>query len=77
MLVLAMAGELSAGAFLGGGAAFVALGFVYYLTALTTAEPNPRPTSVNVTRDLEAEASVTMLERLPIPVLLIGAGGRI
>lgn len=77
MLVLAMAGELSAGAFLGGGTAFIALGFVYYLTALTTAEPNPRPTSVNVTRDLEAEASVTMLERLPIPVLLIGAGGRI
>ena len=77
MLVLAVAGELSGGAFLGGAAAFIALAFVYYLTALTTAEPNPRPLAVNAPRDLEAEASVTMLERLPIPVLLIGAGGRI
>lgn len=77
MLVLTMAGELSAGAFLGGALAFIALGFIYYLTALTTAEPNPRPMAVNAPRDLEGEASVTMLERLPIPVLLIGAGGRI
>ena len=77
MLVLTMAGELSGGAFLGGGLAFIALGLIYYLTALTTAEPHPRPTAVNAPRDLEGEASVTMLERLPIPVLLIGAGGRI
>ena len=77
MLVLTLAGELSAGAFLGGSLAFIALGLIYYLTALTTAEPRPRPATVNTPRDLEGEASVTMLERLPIPVLLIGAGGRI
>ena len=77
MLVLTFAGELSAGAFLGGGLAFIAVGLIYYLTALTTAEPHPRPAAINTPRDLEGEASVTMLERLPIPVLLIGAGGRI
>jgi len=77
MVVLAASGELSLAAMLAGGGAFAALGFVYYLTALTTAEPNPRPAATVAPRDLDGEACVSMLERLPIPVLLIGAGGRI
>lgn len=77
MAVLAASGELTVAAFFGGGLAFAALGFVYYLTALTAAEPSPNPTSTEVPHDLEAEASGTMLERLPIPVLMIGPGGRI
>lgn len=77
MLVLALAGELSLPAMFGGACAFAALGFVYYLTALTNAEPQSKPVMASAPRDLDAEACVTMLERLPIPVLLIGAGGRI
>jgi two-component system phosphate regulon sensor histidine kinase PhoR len=41
---------------------------VYYLTALTAAEPAPRPVTAPTPRDLDSEACVTMLERLPIPV---------
>jgi len=77
MLVLTIAGELSLAAMFGGAMAFAALGFVYYLTALTNAEPQSKPAAAIAPRDLDAEACVTMFERLPIPVLLIGAGGRI
>ena len=77
LAVLMLAGEVSAPVFFAGAAASGALAFVYYLTALTAAEPSPRPQEAATVRDIEAEACETMLERLPIPVLMIGPGGRI
>lgn len=77
LAVLALAGEVSAGVFLAGAAASGALAFVYYLTALSAAEPTQRIGETTRVRDVDAEACETMLERLPIPVLMIGPGGRI
>jgi len=77
MAVLAFSGELSPGAFLSAGLAFAALGVVYYLTALTAAEPSPAPPVAQARREASPDTSEFMLERLPIPVLLIGPGGRI
>ena len=77
LAVLALAGEVAPGVFFAGSAAVSALALVYYLTALTAAEPSPGPSGVAQVRDVETEACETMLERLPIPVLMIGPGGRI
>jgi len=77
MAVLTVAGELQPGVFLAGSLALAGLAAVYYLTALTAAEPNPSPASAADLRPVEADACEAMLERLPIPVLLIGPGGRI
>lgn len=77
LAVLAVAGEVSAGAFISGAAASGALAFVYYLTALSAAEPDPGPREASRVRDLDGEACELMVERLPIPALLIGPGGRI
>jgi two-component system phosphate regulon sensor histidine kinase PhoR len=77
MAVLAFSGELSLAAFLSGSLAFAALGVVYYMTALTAAEPSPAPPVAQARRDAGPDTSASMLERLPIPVLLIGPGGRI
>lgn len=77
MAVLAIAGELQPGVFLAGALAVAGLAAVYYLTALTAAEPSPRPAAAAQSRPVEADACEAMLERLPIPVLLIGPGGRI
>ncbi len=75
MVVLTVTGELSPAAMLGGALTFAALGFVYYLTSPTSVYSDPLPAVI--TRNLEDKISIDMLERLPIPVLLIGAGGRI
>ena len=77
MAVLTVAGELQPGVFLAGSLALACLAAVYYLTALTAAEPSPSPASAADIRPVEADACEAMLERLPIPVLLIGPGGRI
>lgn len=77
MAVLAFSGELSAAAFLSAALAFAALGVVYYMTALTAAEPSPPAPVAQVRREATADTSAFMLERLPIPILLIGPGGRI
>lgn len=77
MAVLAVAGELQPGVFLAGALAVAGLAAVYYLTALTAAEPSPRPAAAAEIRPVDMDACEAMLERLPIPVLLIGPGGRI
>ncbi len=77
LAVLALTGEVSSGVFLAGSAASGALALVYYLTALSAAEPAAGPKEMASVRDVEGEACETMLERLPIPVLMIGPGGRI
>ncbi|KAA5805506.1 histidine kinase [Alkalicaulis satelles] len=78
MAVLALSGEMEAGVFLAGSLALAGLAAVYYLTALTAAEPSARPAEAGASlRPVEIDACEAMLERLPIPVLLIGPGGRI
>jgi two-component system phosphate regulon sensor histidine kinase PhoR len=78
MAVLAFSSELSWGGFFAGGLAFAALGVVYYLTALTASEPSAgRADPAPVRREASLDTGEIMLERVPIPVLLIGPGGRI
>ena len=77
LAVLALSDELSAAAFASAALAFAALGFVYYLTALTATEPSQRAAPVRERSEAPADNSASMIERLPIPVLLIGPGGRI
>ena len=77
MAVLAFSGEVSLPAFLSASLAFGALGVVYYLTALTAADPSPVRPVARAHQTVDVKTSDFMLERLPIPVLLIGPGGRI
>lgn len=77
LLVLALAGELNWAVFAFSAGVIVVLAFVYFYTALTTSDPVPKPSLAMAPRDLDAEAGLSMLERLPIPVLLIGPGSRI
>ena len=77
MTILALSGELGWATYGFASASILILALVYFYTALTTAEPVILPSTAMVTRDLDAEARQSMLERLPIPVLLIGPGGRI
>ncbi|MFW5661352.1 MAG: sensor histidine kinase [Oceanicaulis sp.] len=75
--VLGLSGELSGAAFMASALAVSALAAVYYLTALSASEPVVRPSAALTTRNVDADASEAMLERLSTPVLLIGPGGRI
>lgn len=77
LAVLALSGELSAAAFISAAMAFAALGVVYYLTALTATEPSQTTPPPLENRESNIDSSASMIERLPIPVLLIGPGGRI
>jgi two-component system phosphate regulon sensor histidine kinase PhoR len=77
LAVLGLSGELSFAAFFASALAVSALAAVYYLTALSATTPAPLPSAALTTRNVEGEASEAMLERLSIPVLLIGPGGRI
>ncbi len=77
LAVLAFSGELSVPAFLSAALAFAALGFVYYLTALTAMEPGQQAAPATESPEAPSDNSAAMIERLPIPVLLIGPGGRI
>ena len=61
-------------------ATIAALSTFYYLTISTTLNPLPKNRSVRDRGDVDPDESLRakiMLENLPIPVLLIGAGGRI
>lgn len=80
MLILAVllaAGTIDVAPFLGGSLALAALAFVYYLTALTSAQPEARLPASQAVRPADAEVAELMLARISVPVLLIGAGGRI
>lgn len=77
MCVLAMSGELTLVAFVFSGLAFAALGLVYYLTAQGGADAKPAATVPQVMRETGPDSSELMIERLPIPILLVGPGGRI
>lgn len=61
-------------------ATIAALSTFYYLTISTTLNPLPKNRSARDRGDVDPDESLRakiMLENLPIPVLLIGAGGRI
>ncbi len=77
MAVLTFSGELSVAAFLAGSLAVAALAIVYFLIALNASEPGPAPQIKQVPKAVPTDTSESMVERLPIPVLLIGPGGRI
>ncbi|AZU03007.1 phosphate regulon sensor protein PhoR [Glycocaulis alkaliphilus] len=77
LLVLLVGGVLAPGAWLAASLAFSALAFIYFLTAVTRAAPKP---SAQITRPVvssELETASAMLEKIAVPVLLIGPGGRI
>ncbi|TRO96258.1 histidine kinase [Glycocaulis profundi] len=76
LTVLMASGALGFGPWLAGALTLSALAFIYWLTALTTAEARPAPARAE-RRSPEGEAADVMLGRLSIPVLLIGPGGRI
>lgn len=77
LFVLLMAGEVPVAVFAAGSLASCALALIYYLTAATSAVPSTQ-FSQPLAKDTDsAEASETMIERLPIPVLMIGPGARI
>ncbi len=77
LAVLAFSGELSAPAFLAGALALAALGVVYFLIAASGSDPSPMPQIAPVRHEAVPQTSEILVERLPIPVLLIGPGGRI
>ncbi len=77
LLVLVFSGELSVGAFLAGALAIASLAVVYFLIAVSATEPGPVPQVVIPRREDSPDTADAMIERLPIPVLLIGPGGRI
>ncbi|WP_323762024.1 ATP-binding protein [Maricaulis sp.] len=61
-------------------ATIAALSTFYYLTISTTLKPSPEARPVRDTDDADGITKArakTMLENLPIPVLLVGGGGRI
>lgn len=77
LIVLLLTGEISASVFAAGSLASCALALIYYLTAVTSVAPSTR-SSQPLTKDpVSTEASETMMERLPIPVMMIGPGARI
>lgn len=77
MAVLFFAGALDLATFFGASAALGALAVVYYLTALTAAEPTAPSAADDEAAETEEDVAALMLERLPVPAVLIGPGGRI
>ena len=77
LAVLLAAGTIDFAPFFGASLALAALAFVYYLTAITSAQPQAVPAAVRPVRPAGAEVAELMLERISVPVLLIGVGGRI
>lgn len=77
LAVLLAAGTIDFAPFLGASLALAALAFVYYLTALTSAQPEAPPLASQTVRPADAEVAELMLTHISVPVLLIGAGGRI
>lgn len=77
LFVLMVSGVLEPGAYLGASLAFAALAFVYFLTAVTTAQPRDAAPPAAATRPAGDDVMATMLEKISVPILLIGPGGRI
>ena len=77
LFVLMAGGVLEAGAWLAASLAFAALAFVYLLTAVTRSAPHASVQASRPARPSEAESAEAMLEKIVVPVLLIGPGGRI
>ena len=80
LLVLAAAGEIGFAEALLGAVATFALAMIYHLTISTTLPADPAQAPHASAPALQGEGELTsrtMLERLPIPVLLIAPGGRI
>jgi len=79
LTLLAATGALPLGAYLAAAAAFAALALVYLATAITRAQA-PADAPASVAPEAVAQSGDTaerMLERIGLPVLLIGPGGRI
>jgi two-component system phosphate regulon sensor histidine kinase PhoR len=77
LFVLMAGGVLDLGPFLAASLAFAALAFVYFLTAVTQASPRPSALAAHPARPSEQDSAETILEKIAVPVLLIGPGGRI
>ncbi|MCC5981053.1 MAG: histidine kinase [Oceanicaulis sp.] len=77
LFVLMVTGVLAPGAYIGASLAFASLAFVYFLTAVTTAQPRGRMPVAEPARPSEDGLALTMLEKVSVPILLIGPGGRI
>lgn len=77
LFVLMAGGVLDAGAWLAASLAFAALAFIYFLTAVTRAAPHPSTQAARPIRPSEVDSAEAILEKLAVPVLLIGPGGRI
>jgi len=76
--VLALTGALQIGAFLASAAALAALASVYLGAAVTTSlSPSSTPKAPSVEGPNPMETAERMIERIGLPVLLIGPGGRI
>ncbi|WP_429912002.1 sensor histidine kinase [Glycocaulis sp.] len=77
LLVLLVGGVLAPGAWLAASLAFSALAFVYFLTAVTRVSPRSAVQMPRPVHSSELESADVMLEKIAVPVLLIGPGGRI
>lgn len=77
LFFLLVSGVLEAGAYIAASLAFAALAFVYFLTAVTTAQPRGSAPPAAAIRPAGDDVTTAMLEKISVPILLIGPGGRI
>ncbi|MGP1276205.1 MAG: sensor histidine kinase [Caulobacterales bacterium] len=77
LFVLMAGGVLEPAAWLAASSAFAALAFIYFLTAVTRTSPRPAAQIARPARPSDAESAEAILEKIAVPVLLIGPGGRI
>jgi two-component system phosphate regulon sensor histidine kinase PhoR len=77
LAMIALSGEISWGIFAFASVSIYSTALIYLLTALSQSEPITQPSMPLRVQNESTDASQSMLERLPIPVLLIGPGGRI
>ncbi|MFN3835318.1 MAG: sensor histidine kinase [Glycocaulis sp.] len=77
LFVLMAAGVLDPAPYAGASLTLAALAFVYFLTAVTQAQPRGVAVPAPAVRPSEDSVVVAMLEKVSVPVLLIGPGGRI
>lgn len=77
LFVLMVAGVLPPAAYMAASLAFAALAFVYFLTAVTAAQPRGNTPAVQLVPPGPEDISAAMLDKVSVPILLIGPGGRI
>jgi two-component system, OmpR family, phosphate regulon sensor histidine kinase PhoR len=79
LLVLVMSGTVTIWVALSAAIAIGALSFIYYLLISTVTAPNTpvAPASPKTTAAVTTSPAREILEHLPLPVLLVGPGGRI